>query len=189
MFSPDAKLFFEDPSTVRRPPNDFGILYLLRRDIFQCMGIDPDTKRKNNDGIIWPGAMAILAGIDLLGKFYAGSDQTGKVGARFKKFVDQYFDGILPTDKDVIYQLRNSLLHSFGLYSATSSQVYRFKLVQNFHTFISHTPPDEYLIDVCELHKQFENSVEQYRTAVNHDLNLQDNFKKMFPNYGRTRIG
>ena len=43
LFSRDADLFFLSPRTQVRSPNEFGVLYLLRRDIDQCMGIDPDT--------------------------------------------------------------------------------------------------------------------------------------------------
>jgi hypothetical protein len=74
-------LFFENPATDRSPPGDFGLLYLLRRDINQCMEHE----------ILWPGAMAILAGTDLLGKFMAGEDEKA-VGLRFRSFIMRYFD-------------------------------------------------------------------------------------------------
>lgn len=107
-------LFFEDPKTPKIKPDDFSVLYLLRRDISQCMGINPNTGCKTDNQAIWPGVMAILSGIDLLGKFYAGSD-VGQVGIRFKSYVEKYFNDIKEEDKETIYQLRNALLHSFGL--------------------------------------------------------------------------
>jgi hypothetical protein len=87
MFSKDADIFFENPSSSRRSPGDFGVLYRLRRDIFLCMGIDPSTQVAIPHATLWLGAMAILAGIDLLAKFYDGSDQTTGVGPRFRKFI------------------------------------------------------------------------------------------------------
>jgi len=33
----DEALFFENPAVYRPLPGDFGILYLLRRDINQCL--------------------------------------------------------------------------------------------------------------------------------------------------------
>ncbi|MBU2858045.1 hypothetical protein HF289_14660 [Acidithiobacillus ferrooxidans] len=75
MFNDDATLFFEDPKTNKQIPNEFSVLYLLRRDVYQCMGIDSTTRNKTGIKIIWPGVMAILAGIDLLGKFYSGNDE------------------------------------------------------------------------------------------------------------------
>jgi len=44
MFSKEADIFFEQPSNHRKSPGDFGVLYLLRRDIFLCMGTDPTTR-------------------------------------------------------------------------------------------------------------------------------------------------
>ena len=62
--SSNIELFFEDPLAPPRPrPTFYGVLYLLRRDIITCF----------NNVAEWPGIMAILAGIDLLGKFYVGS--------------------------------------------------------------------------------------------------------------------
>ena len=80
-------------------------------------GINPDTGEDVSYRALWPGAMAMLAGIDLLAKFFAGCDRPGKVGERFLLFIEQFFVGMHSTDREVIYQLRNSLLHSFGLYS------------------------------------------------------------------------
>lgn len=77
----DEALFFENPKLYRSPPGEFGILYLLRRDIDQCIA----------GSILWPGAMAIMAGIDLLAKFAAGDDAVGQVGNRFRDFLGQYF--------------------------------------------------------------------------------------------------
>jgi len=189
MFSSDAQLFFEAPTANRQPPNYFGVLYLLRRDIFHCMGIDPNTNQPLSEQIIWPGVMSILAGIDLLGKFYAGNDTIGQVSQRFKDYIDKYFHDASTKDKDVIYQLRNSLLHSFGLYSRTNNgNIFRFTLGQKLTSFIVHTPPDNYLIDIRKLHDKFEDSIMQYCNEVTNDTNLQNKFNAMFPNYGKIKI-
>jgi hypothetical protein len=69
-FNENEKLFFEDP-TYRKPPGEYGILYLLRRDINLCL----ENEKDPDLGIAqFPGAMAIMAGIDLLAKFYKGDD-------------------------------------------------------------------------------------------------------------------
>ena len=123
MFSTDADLFFLSPLTGLTTPNDFGVLYLLRRDINLCMG--------GSCQALWPAAMGMLAGVDLLAKFLEGSDATGKVRDRFRSFVGRFF-GLNPTDQEVLYQLRNALLHSFGLYSKTpQGKVYRFFLTDD----------------------------------------------------------
>ena len=134
MFCPEADKFFQSPLQPRSLPGDFGILYLLRRDIIQCLGKNPNTGAALGLQSVWPGAMAILAGIDLLAKYLAGNDDRGGVGKRFREFVkSKYFGPISAGDEETIYQLRNALLHSFGLYSESESKKhvvtkYRFTL-------------------------------------------------------------
>jgi hypothetical protein len=90
--------------------------------------------------------MAVLVGVDLLAKFFAGSDDVGKVGDRFRGFLERFFSITNPADRDVIYQLRNSLLHSFGLYSKDkNSDVYRFLTAAGTGQLVSQKLPDEYL--------------------------------------------
>ena len=188
MFSNDANFFFEDPSKYRQPPGNYGVLYLLRRDIAVCMGIAP-ASQPNCQEALWPGAMAILAGVDLLAKFYAGSDESGKVGERFKTFIEKYFQPLSPNDKETVYQLRNSLLHSFGLYSKTlKNQEYRFILDQKCQQFISSPRPDFYLINIRVLYQRFEAAVLKYQTDLTSDIELQKNFSLMFPNYGALQL-
>jgi hypothetical protein len=185
----DEKLFFLSPRVQMDAPNDFGVLYLLRRDIDRCMGIDPNTGTREGSTALWPGAMAILAGVDLLAKFVDGSDG-GDVGDRFRRFLER-FQMTKPADSQVIYQLRNSLLHSFGLYSKTrptktkKSEVYRFILTDSgTGPLVSPKPSDRYYVDLRALHRSFEAAVDAYRAALSSDLSLQANFDAMFGNYG-----
>jgi hypothetical protein len=173
-------LFFEDPQAYRQPPGDFGVLYLLRRDINSCV----ETK------IRWPGAMAILAGIDLLGKFLAGGDDQGFVGGRFRAFVDKYFTPIAPAEVDVLYQLRNSLLHSFGLYSKDSKgNIYRFQLVYGAGgSLLEQRGTRLFRIDLARLHSSFESAIKQYHCDLSADPDLQSKFMAMFPMYGAIPI-
>ncbi len=89
--------------------------------------------------------MGICAGIDLLGKFFVGNDDKGGVGKRFRNFLITYFS-VPQNDAETLYQLRNSLLHSFGLYSEVTDkagkvvQIYKFVLYGNTRTLI--TPID-----------------------------------------------
>jgi hypothetical protein len=71
--------------------------------------------------------MAVLAGIDLIAKFIY-RDLANEVGKRFTDFVSKYINNIFHEE---LYQLRNSLLHSFGLYSETrNGKAYHFVLTQ-----------------------------------------------------------
>lgn len=173
----DIDLFFQDPAIEPSSPGRFGVLYLLRRDIKQCV---------TTGQILWPATMAILAGIDLLGKFYAGEDGSG-VGPRFRSFVDKYFQPISPDDAETIYQLRNALLHSFGLYSKSRTNDYYFSLIlPEVGPLIQRHPQnsDVYLISIAALYDKFETAVERYRTELETDSELQSKFNTMFPYYG-----
>ena len=138
---------------------------------------------------LWPGAMGMLAGIDLLGKFYAGSDARGRVGGRFRSFLERFCPSISEDDRQTIYQLRNSLLHSFGLYSEDNGRIYRFLLTADgTGPLISHNPPDQYHVGLRVLHRVFEGAVSSYGVALDSESPLQANFNAMFGNYGRVYI-
>lgn len=68
------------------------------------MGINPSTGERVACGAEWPGAMAMLAGIDLRATFFAGCDRVGEVGERFRDFVGRFFPGLNQSDREVIYQ-------------------------------------------------------------------------------------
>jgi hypothetical protein len=189
MFSQNADLFFEDPSVYRPPPGTYGILYLLRRDILTCLGRDPGSGQPIQHQTLWPGAMAVLAGVDLLAKFLDGSDAPRKVGQRFRRFLGRYFDLVSADEEETLYQLRNSLLHSFGLYSTHHGHTYRFTVTADNGPLLCNAQGDRYLIDLLTLHARFEAGVANYRADLDTDAGLQANFGAVFPDYGTTRIG
>lgn len=184
MFDPKADLFFEDIKISRPPPADYGVLHLLRRDICLCFGLDPATQVQTSHPTLWPGGMAILAGIDLVAKFVEGEDTFGQAGQRFRDYITKYFQPISPNDTETIYQLRNALLHSFGLYSRHKERTYHFVLTANGSALVQLHAPDNYQIDLRSLHQKFETSLVKYSTDLNADGTLQSNFLKMFTNYG-----
>ena len=188
MFDPKADVFFESPKCNRTPPGDYGVLHLLRRDICYCLGWDPTTNAKTSHPTLWPGGMAILAGIDLLAKFFKGDDAGGQVGHRFRDFVTKYFQPITSGDEETIYQLRNALLHSFGLYSRAKHGPYHFVLSVNRAPLVQSFGKDIYQIDLVTLHQAFENALGKFVADLNTDATLQTNFLKMFPNYGSIHI-
>jgi len=190
----DINAFFMNPSTAPVRPGTFSQLYLLRRDISTCFGIDPTTGQLLPTEALWPGVMAICAGIDLLGKFLAGNDARGRVGPRFRTFLTTYF-GISENDAETIYQLRNSLLHSFGLYSEVTDRagnvrrVYIFILAREGGALITALRGDTYLIDIETLRTEFENAITSYETQLRADATLQTGFANMFPKHRGLRIG
>jgi hypothetical protein len=191
----DINSFFMNPSTAPVIPGTLSQLYLLRRDISTCFSIDPDNGQGLPTQALWPGVMAICAGIDLLGKFLAGNDARGGVGTRFSTFLTTYF-GISQNDAETIYQLRNSLLHSFGLYSEITDnagnnvvRIYRFSLDRGRGAFITVLANGAYLIDIEILRTEFEKAIAAYEAQLRGDATLQTNFANMFPKHRGIRIG
>ena len=202
--------FFRSPRSAPKLAEEFSQLYLLRRDIDACFGIDPNTgipwqpidKRTGVDiycQAIWPGTMAILAGIDMLGKFLAGTDKTWgsdsvTVEDRFKAFATHYL-GLNGSDASLVYQLRNSLLHTFGLYSEKRDKngnvkTYNFILTQGESRLIKHLKDDYYQVDVQRLREFFEQGVNKYHeelrdVACQDNQELNDKFNSMFSKHAK----
>jgi hypothetical protein len=203
--------FFRNPRSAPVCGEEFSQLYLLRRDIDACFGTDPNTgvtwqpvdKRTGADihcQAIWPGTMAILAGIDMLGKFLAGNDKTrgpGKVTVadRFKAYCKRYLC-LTNSDADLVYQLRNSLLHAFGLYSevqdnqGNATATYNFILSRAEGRLVEHLKDDYYRVDAQCLRELFDQSVAKYEAELR-DVSRQENqdlnnkFNAMFPKHAK----
>ena len=180
--------FFKPPNIVPKAAGMFSVLYLLRRDIFICFSVHPDDNRSLSHGAQWPGTMAVLAGIDLLGKFYAGLDDiSGPSGSgpRFKLFIKDNFEGVSEDDDEIIYQLRNALLHSFGLYSKNrANNIYKFALHTSGEKLIVRHPDNLYQVNVALLWNKFEKAVKTYYEKLIISEELKNKFEGMLPNYG-----
>jgi len=175
----NLNIFFRDPREAPTELGTLGVLYLLRRDVVRCL--------QNDNGILFPALMMMFAGIDLLAKFYAGSDK-GSVGARFKGFIKKYFSGISADDADVLYQLRNALLHSFALYSRDDRRQKHYSFAIGPATQLVGEFQGRYFINPRMLYEQFENAIQQYQNDLSSDVDLRAKFQVMFPNYGTTAL-
>lgn len=188
-----------------RPPIEYeeleyyGTLYLLRRDILTCLGTNPNTGKPFEHGCkaTWSAIMGILAGIDLLGKFMKGEGaDVGLSKTKFMAYLERYFELDSEEDREILYQLRCSVLHSFGWYSVVKAtkREYRFQLSGLKNALLIEKTSDAknrdvYVIGLQALYEQFEESI----CAYSHDLvaneTLLANFDKIFPDYGWMRIG
>lgn len=187
-----------DPSTNPSGQNIFSNLYLLRRDIYHCYGFDIKTKTKLKCQVqtIWPGVMAIMAGIDLMAKFHSGNDKINESGPRFQCFIKQY---ISLNESEILYQLRNSLLHSFGLYSyrqKLNKQTDQEEIIGEWHFKLATNPnsqlvvvesKDHYRIDVLALHSLFEESIALFKKEYP-TLNSYTKFRHYSDLYGWTKL-
>lgn len=139
----------------------------------------------------------------MLGKFLAGTDKTrgpGKstAGDRFKAFTIRYL-GLSDTDAGLLYQLRNSMLHSFGLYSEEQDNqgkiksTYNFILTMGADKLVKNIKGDYYQIDVQCLRKHFEIGITKYEAELR-DVSQQDNkelndkFNAMFPKHAKPML-
>lgn len=172
-------LFFRNPNDFEDKIGVHSTLYLLRRDASLCFGYDPNNNHKIHFEALFPAAMAVLAGIDLVAKFVY-RDSSG-VGKRYKDYVFKYIDKEF---KEELYQLRNALLHSFGLYSETKVKVYHFILKRRVGKLIEPISDKSYLVDIEFLWRQFEASIEAYHKELVTSADLQQIFSEMFPKYG-----
>lgn len=180
--------FFKAPSDPPHVPGTNSVLYLLRRDVVQCLGHDPQTGLKLSNIALFPGIMGIFAGVDLLAKFHAGEDGRG-VRSRFKEFVRTYFRSVRSGWDEIIWQLRNSLLHSFGLHSKDNNGcMYHFRLKLGDCPLLRKRGGDKYYVGIIPLHERFETAVSLYESSIRADTMLQANFERMYPIYGAIRI-
>jgi hypothetical protein len=131
--------------------------------------------------------MMMCAGIDLVAKFHAGTDKNG-VGPRFRAFINAYFSGIPLNDAEVVFQFRNALLHSFGLYARDNhGNEYKFGIapeskLANYHN------DSKYIINAGMLYTQFETALQQYRNDLATNDDLRSKFQSMFLHYGTTEL-
>lgn len=167
-----------------KAPGTYGILHILRYDL--------RTNMAGRRPLLWYAAFCIFAGIDLLGKFYAGNDDDRFNGcplvrARFNGFIGDFFDvNDYDNDYDKLWCLRNSLMHSFGLYDKKNN--IKFVLVAKKYPLVVDKGEIDgfrrYQIDLLSLYEQFELSVKKYRDQLVANEILRGNFEKMYEYYG-----
>lgn len=180
-------MFFRNPQEEPERPDTVGSLYLLRRDV-------NDMRRDMPNAALWPRAMVILAGIDLLAKFYTQNDSNGGVSERFREFVGRFIttDGTTSRNTWALFHLRNSLLHSFGWYSKGQGNKYRFTLARDSNAWLvqqDQTDSESWVANLTELEIRFERSITQYEALINSPSEQESFSTDMFLKYGWSNIG
>jgi len=181
--------FFKKPEDFPSDDGNYSILHLLRRDVLTCFKVNPNNGEKIEYQALWPGVMTIFAGIDLLSKFYVGDYSTKNVRAKFKNFVKNFLN-VNENDAEILWQLRNALVHSFSLYSLDkkTKKEYFFSLTQIGDSFILNEENSRYRINIGILKEKFEEAVELFYRKVEKSKNLKDNFNKVFSKYSGVLI-
>lgn len=178
----------EQPGTVRSP------LHLARREAQECIlgDVIPDEANVLADERrhrLFATTMVMISAIDLLAKFYAGTDKGGRGASedRFRRFSMRYIFAGLPDAQlfaRVLWEgCRNPLHHSFTLYSSR----YEIRL------YIGPPPgivsrvagrKKAFLISVEGLYGSFISATKAYETDLRSTPDLQAKFQLMFPSYG-----
>ncbi len=194
-------MFFRNPTDNPVIPGTFGTLYLLRRDLNDMREFmrDPNKKCERVDLALWPRAMVIFAGIDLIAKFYANDDATGggAIGQRFRDFVARFItqdNDANSAQTQAVWQCRNSVLHSFGWYSESGGVVYRFSLTRTTQNWLMQQDPnnaERWWLNLTRLEQRFDASIGEYEALIN-DPNEPETFptgNQIFEKYGWMNIG
>ena len=183
------ELFFKDPHSPNDVPGDFSSLYLLRKDAWKCYGCDPSNGTETTP-VLFPGAMTVFCGVDLLAKFY--ESDSGSVGDRFKNYVRDFFpSGRLSADVPThVYGLRNSLMHSFGMRDrkkkAAGDVCYGIKVdyCHKDDLVVELKSGEWFVVDLLLLHEEFEASIEEFKKHLHRNAILHQQFSEMWDRYG-----
>jgi hypothetical protein len=110
-----------------------SVLYLLRRELVSVAGYTSD---RDDEAIVEAGGvranlfaslMLTFTGFDLLAKFCRGDGE--KVGARFKRFLAMPgIVGVAPETAELLYQVRCSVVHAFGVPDSDSCESLAYEL-------------------------------------------------------------
>ena len=185
--------FFFAPPDLEQQGDLRSPLHLVRREAQDCL----IGKLVSEDSVVveahkgphrlFATTMVLMAGIDLLAKFCAGSDEPRKAGERIMKFCERFlFNGLKQAarlSQVLYYGCRNPVLHSFTLHN----QRYRITLTTGFSHGVIRTvrgQPDLFVISIEGLYLGFVQSCRSYEAALRADQGLQERFASMFPKYG-----
>lgn len=189
--------FFFAPPLPEQVGDNVSPLHLVRREMQDCLiggvisedqVISSHMKRHR----LFATTMVIMAGIDLLAKFYAGSDANNEAGKRIIDFVSEFMFKGHPSTKDcaeaLYYGCRNPLLHSFTLHSGKKYSVALTSFMN--HGIVGYVDgvPGLYLISVEGLFLGFVKAIQKYESSLRGSADLQSNFGSMFNSYGSIGI-
>ena len=96
------------------------MLYLLRRELIETLGYDPnattedEVDERGSRNRLFASTILMFTAVDLLAKYTCG--EAGGIGDRFKRFLQSPDGGgLAPQEAELLWAVRNSLVHAFGL--------------------------------------------------------------------------
>lgn len=196
--------FFFAPPVPEQPEGIQSRLYLLRREAQDCLVGDP-LFANEYDALavperhrrIFATCLVIWAGLDLLAKFYGGSDTQNESGSRFKKYVEENLlelsglpEHLAALAPEILYVgLRNPMVHSFGLNPRKALNVHLSTGNTGYFLIAVPNTPDTYVVSVGGLYKAFLDSIKTYQRRLLIEAPRREAFRRMFPSYGAIGVG
>ena len=138
--------------------------------------------------------MVIVSGIDLLAKFYAGSDEVGrgKIEGRVVRFAKKYLFGEERNAGELAVALhagfRNPISHSFSLHSKTHRMTLISDGVDDGAIWRMRDDKNAFTVSLEGLFGAFIRAIHAYEADVRASAELQANFEKMFEHYGAIKF-
>ena len=193
----DAEFFFTDPQA-QVPDGRTSVLYLLRREIQDCLfgqiGDERKTLLLEGRSRLFASTMVTFSGLDLLSIFASGKDSWQGAGKRFQSFLVR-FGAMTDEQAAAVWRFRNSLMHSFGLYHRTpqGTPILAWIFQQDNpapvvrrvdEPLVGGGSIEGWELSVDDLYELFVTAMSNYRERLVEDADLQSGFAAVFPHYG-----
>ena len=166
-------VFFRDPESPKE--ETYSSLYKLRSDLYRCLF------SQNSDGepLLWPAAMLMLAGIDLMSSFYSGNpiaQRLCNIRQRYTLFCSDCFaleDQV--TDPDVLWNFRCALLHDYSIVAQQINSISKRRLglcfeIGNPQLFFKNNPSFDYLLNVSSFYNKFKEAINKFEGKVRNNI-------------------
>ncbi len=193
--SEKIEFFFAPPSPMQSGPM-VSTLHLVRREVQDCLigrVVEEDAAlAEPRRQRVFATSAVLLAGIDLLAKFYDGSNTHRKSPERFRQFAAHWlFERSLYPDiaADILQQAYScQLSQSFALRTSAHAHLSVAASGSRLAAQAIQEVNGVHLISIEGLVAAFLIAVQRYRAALSTDRRLQTNFERMFDIHGALRV-
>jgi len=155
IFVSDMDNCFRAPRSTFPPSSTRAVLYVLRRDLEKLYGSEKCRYIKGYKAPML-AVLGMMAGIDLLSKFYSGKG-LNTTATDFKNFLEDC-GKLSEHESEALYQYRCALAHSYGLFTISKKGIpYKFSLDDNLSNkkLIKKVGKDYYRINFWQMKKFF----------------------------------
>lgn len=185
--------FFLAP-TKRTPDGDKSVLYLVRRELQDCLIGKVVSERRflaqERRRRLFASAMVTFSGIDLLARLVSDArprERFVRFLLRFGKSEDR---SLTPPEADILWAYRNALMHSFGLHHIENGKRVPLWLFQQtdrapvVHKCQLANGGHGWELSLDDLVEMFLLAVQEYEAALRADATLQEAFFSAVDTYG-----